>query len=248
MIAQTIDDVISQLDEVIARARREQSRLGYFAILYRNVTVRVKEGIAAGSFEDGARMERLDVTFANRYLDALERYRRGEPASRCWQASFRAADSWFPIVLQHLLLGINAHINLDLGVAAALTSPGEQLAGLRKDFDGINNILCVMLDEVQDKLSLISPYMTVLDRVGCRADEAMMNFSINKARVAAWSVAEHLATLEPEQMQIEIERLDRRIEMLAYLVRYPGVLVRIGNIFVRLTENRDVSKLIDTLK
>ncbi|MEK7325664.1 MAG: DUF5995 family protein, partial [Chloroflexota bacterium] len=52
MTAENIDQVISQLDDIIATARREKSRAGYFAALYRKVTVKVKEGIAAGRFED----------------------------------------------------------------------------------------------------------------------------------------------------------------------------------------------------
>src|SRR5215204_4840384 len=157
MPAHTIDEVIEHLDDLIAHARRAKSRLGYFAALYRKVTIKVKEGILAGRFEDAARMERLDVMFANRYLDALERYRRGEEPGKCWRTSFRAAESWHPIVLQHLLLGINAHINLDLGVAAAQISPGGQLAGLRRDFDSINDILGAMLDDLEDCLWLVSP-------------------------------------------------------------------------------------------
>ena len=51
----TIDDVVDQLTQVVTRAKHERSRLGYFAALYRNVTVRVRDGIAAGRFEDGAR-------------------------------------------------------------------------------------------------------------------------------------------------------------------------------------------------
>ena len=35
MPARTIDEVLEQLDEVIDRARREKSRLGYFAALDR---------------------------------------------------------------------------------------------------------------------------------------------------------------------------------------------------------------------
>jgi hypothetical protein len=97
----------------------------------------VNEAILAGHFEDSARMERLDVAFANRYLDALESYHRGEELSKCWRTCFRAAHNWHPIVLQHLLLGIDAHINLNLGIAAAQTSPGTQLAGLRRDFESI---------------------------------------------------------------------------------------------------------------
>ncbi len=79
----TIDEVLAELDQIILRARNERSRLGFFATLYRNVTIKVKEGIAAGLFEDGARMEKFDVTFANRYLAALERFRRREQFSKC---------------------------------------------------------------------------------------------------------------------------------------------------------------------
>ena len=246
--ARTIDEVLERLDQMIYLARREKSRLGYFAALYRNVTIKVNEGILAGSFEDGARMERLDVAFANLYLDAHERYHRGEDLSRCWRTTFRAAQSWHPIVLQHLLLGINAHINLDLGIAAAQTAPGTQLAGLRRDFDSINNILGAMLDDVQDRLTLVSPAMTLLDSAGGRTDEAIMNFSIERAREAAWRAAERLAPLSPEEMQKEIEVLDRWADVLASVIQYPpGISIRLATFFVRITESRDVGKIIDVL-
>ena len=45
MTAQTMDQVITQLDDIIEAARREKSRAGYFAALYRQVTVAVKQGI-----------------------------------------------------------------------------------------------------------------------------------------------------------------------------------------------------------
>jgi Family of unknown function (DUF5995) len=248
MPARTIDEVIEHLDDLIAHARHAKSRLGYFAALYRNVTIKVKEGILAGSFEDAARMERLDVTFANRYLDALDRYRRGEEPSKCWRTSFRAAESWHPLVLQHLLLGINAHINLDLGVAAAQTSSGAQLMNLRRDFESINDILCAMLDDVQDRLALVSPWMNMLDRAGGRTDEEILNFSIERARHAAWCVAERLAPLGAEEIQKEIEVLDRWVDVLAFVIQYPpGISIRLATLFVRLTEGRDVAKIIDIL-
>lgn len=248
MTARTINEVIEQLDKVIDLARREKSRLGYFAALYRNVTMKVNEGILAGSFEDGARMERFDVAFANRYLEALERYKRGEEPSKCWRTTFRAADDWHPIVLQHLLLGINAHINLDLGIAAAQTSPGTQLASLRRDFDSINNILWTMLDDVQDKLTLVSPLMSWLDSAGGRSDEVVMNFSIKRAREAAWRVAERLAPLGPEALHKEIGVLDGWVDVLAGVIEYPpDSTIRLARLFVRLTEMRDVGRVIDVL-
>jgi hypothetical protein len=246
--ARTIDEVIARLDEVIARSRRERSRLGYFALLYRNVTVKVKEGIQAGVFEDNARMERLDVVFASRYLDAYESYRRGEQTSKCWLASFRAADSWFPIVLQHLLLGMNAHINLDLAIAAAEVAPGDQIERLKHDFVLINDILRALISDVQDRLARISYYMTILDRFGGRTDEALMNFSINKAREASWRVAVRLAKMSPEEREREIKEIDRTVALLARLIQYPGLKLRTANILVRFSEGRDLARIYDILQ
>lgn len=247
MPAQTIDEVIDRLDDIITRARSERSRLGYFAVLYRNVTVNVKQGIRAGRFEDGARMERLDVAFANRYLEAMELYRQGGRPSLCWLASFEASHKWYPLVLQHLLLGINAHINLDLGAAAAATSPGDKLAASQKDFDSINAILCAMMDDVQNRLARVSKWMTVLDRAGCRTDEALMEFSINKARQAAWRAAVKLAPLNPEEARPVLDQLDRNTARLARLILIPGITPTLANLVVRLSEPGDVGEIIDIL-
>ena len=43
MPAKTIDEVIQQLDEIIDRSYWQKSRLGYFAALYRKVTIEVKK-------------------------------------------------------------------------------------------------------------------------------------------------------------------------------------------------------------
>lgn len=247
MPARTIDEVISQLDDIIARARREKSRLGYFAVLYRNVTVNVKEGIRTGKFQDGERMERLDVAFANRYLEALEQYRAGGRPSLCWLASFEAADKWRPLVLQHLLLGMNAHINLDLGAAAAATSPGDQLAASQHDFDQINNILCAMMDDVQNRLARVSKWMTLLDRAGCRTDEALMEFSINKARQLAWRAAVKLAPLSPEEAAPVLAKLDRNAARLSRLILFPGFTASFANLVVRTSEPGDAAEIIDIL-
>jgi len=58
-------------------------------------------------------------------------------------------------VPQHLLLGMNAHINLDLGVAAARVCPADQLPNLKNDFDRINLILSDLIGAVQEELAEI---------------------------------------------------------------------------------------------
>ena len=78
------------------------------------MTAKVAEGIAARFFDDGERMERLNVAFAARCLSALGACRHGAPPTRSWALAFEAGEALRPVVLQHLLVGINAHMNLDL--------------------------------------------------------------------------------------------------------------------------------------
>lgn len=247
LVAKTISEVISLLDEIIVQSKQENSRLGFFASLYRLVTIEVKNGIENGRFEDGARMELLDVVFANRYLEALDKHNRGERSSHCWHIAFETARHWRPLILQHLLLGINAHINLDLGVAAAQICPGDKLSGLKSDFYEINKILSRLLDIVQERIGNVSPFMKHLDRIGGKTDEAVFNFSVEKARDAAWKTAERLAPLALDRQNQEIMKLDQLITTLARLVRNPGLFLSAGAFIIRIVESSDVPHIIDVL-
>jgi hypothetical protein len=76
--AETLDGVIERLNEIIEQSKSNQSRLGYFAALYRKVTCRVKECIEEGNyFDNNERMEKLDVIFASRYLTAFDQMQSG---------------------------------------------------------------------------------------------------------------------------------------------------------------------------
>jgi hypothetical protein len=248
MLAQTIDEVITQLSEIIDRSRRESSRLGYFAALYREVTISVKQGILNGRFDDGARMERLDVNFANRYLEAYEFHRKGEVPTDSWQVSFEAAAHWRPLILQHLLLGINAHINLDLGIAAVETSPGDQLASLKHDFDLINRLLAELVQPVQDKIGEVSPWIGFLDRIDSSADDAIINFSLDRARASAWNFAVRLNSLGGNERIAAVKQRDQEIAALGRLVyKPPGVLLNLGLLAIRLREGADVARVMDAL-
>jgi hypothetical protein len=245
---QTIDDVLAELDQVIHWARNEHDRLGFFAVLYRNVTIKVKEGIAAGLFEDGPRMEKLDVTFATRYLTALDSFRRGAPLSRCWFVCFRLAAQWRPIILQQLLVGMNAHINFDLGIAAQAVAPGEELVTLKKDFDVINEILGGMIVKVQSNVEEVSPWIKFLDRIDPSGEGAIINFSLNKARASAWLVANLVNSTPPEDLGRKLTILDDGVAILGSLIcNPPGWLLRGGLYLIRLRESNDIPQVIDVL-
>src|SRR5687767_5236686 len=80
----TIAAVITALEGIMDRCAATGSRLGYFAALYHKVTCRVRDGIAAGEFADAPRMERLDVAFANRHIEAFMQQERGETPTQSW--------------------------------------------------------------------------------------------------------------------------------------------------------------------
>jgi hypothetical protein len=252
MLAQTparnIDEVIARLTDIVDISRQESSRLGYFAALYRKVTISVKQGILNGRFENGARMERLDVNFASRYLEAHDLRRKGETPTASWQVSFDAAERWRPLVLQHLLLGINAHINLDLGTAAVETSPGDQLASLRHDFDMINKLLADLVQPVQDLIGEVSPWIGFLEKIDPSADDAIINFSLDRARASAWNFAVRLNALGENERIAVIKQRDQEIAALGRLVyKPPGVFLNLGLSAIRLRESNDVARVIDTL-
>lgn len=243
----TIDDVVARLTDIVEDAKATGSRIGYFPALYRKVTIQVKQGIAAGRFENGERMERLDVIFASRYLDAYDAFRRGEQPTASWQFAFDVTEQWSPIVLQHLLLGMNAHINLDLGIAAARTVPAEGLADLREDFNRINEVLASLVGGVQQELAEIWLTLRLFNRYLGSVERSIINFSMERARDHAWSVAERLSPLEDEAQQRLITTLDAEALAVATLVRHPGGFGAAVTKVVRLGERGTVPRIIEIL-
>jgi hypothetical protein len=243
----TIDDVLAELDLIIANCSEKNSRQGYFAALYRAMTNSVKQQIAKGYFEDAARMEKLDVIFASRYVDAWKRYQQSIPCSKSWQCAFDACTNKGLIVLQHLILGINTHINLDLCIAAAETCPGESIFSLQQDFEKINQLIASLTDTVQQRLEKIWWPMKLLKRISNGREKAVINFSINNARKASWSNAVVLAGFKGDAAHNYTNGLDKTVTAIARKIIEPGALTRLMLLPVSWLEYRDVRKIIAVL-
>ncbi len=247
MLAGNIDEVIVGLDGLIAEFREQGSRLAYFATMYRAVTLRVREGIRSGRFEDGSRMNRFDTAFANRYFGAVETARQGRPPARSWRVAFQAESRPGVMILQHLLLGMNAHINFDLPITTVELAEGDEFSSLQADFLTINAIVAELLDPVQDVVSEFSPLLDILDRVGGRTDESVATFSVVHARDEAWHEATRLA-LEPGALR---ERstlsLDRRVTLLGDRILLPGGPVGAAIDLIARTERNDVDAITERL-
>lgn len=244
--AQTIDEVIQELEQLIAECIDTNDRIGYFAALYHKVTVRVKEGILNHEFDNGARMERLDVIFANRYLAAVQQYRNNEQPTGSWQAAFDASRKRSTLVLQQLLLGMNAHINLDLGIAAVEAANRNDLRSIRNDFNAINTILGALVFEVMTEINRVSPLLSLF---GFHAtnESILIQFSITNARDGAWIFAEDLSDKigKPAWEWTQcVNKRDASIQKLGLSLLKPKGLIRITMWIIHLFEWKNPARVI----
>lgn len=243
----SIDEIVADLSEIVERAREDNSRVGYFAAMYRKVTLAIKAAIDAGEFEDAERMSRLDVVFAQRYVDAVAKFTAGNSATGSWQVAFEGAGRWPPIIIQHLLSGMNAHINLDLGIAAATVAPGAELTALEQDFKTINAVLARLVGSLTADIAEVSPWIGLLDRIGGRTDDALVNFSIGVARIEAWNLASQLAPLAHEEWETIVDARDEWTSNFGESLLRPGWLFSGGLFAIRIRESNDIQRIIDVL-
>jgi len=244
----TIDEVIAQLEKIIIYCQTNNNCAGYFAVLYHKVTCKVRECININDFEDGLRMERLDVTFANRYLIAFYDWIAGKPTTNSWKIAFNAIAPDKSLVLQHLLLGMNAHINLDLGIATTSVMEGSVLEDIHKDFDIINSILSSMIDNIEDCLTKINPLMRLLNLHIYKYDEMLVQFSIKTARDGAWVFAQQLNGKKGNDYNGCVNTRDVSIQQIGNSIANPrGFLLRLIVGLIRLFEKKSVSAVMNFL-
>ena len=194
--AKTIDEVIESIDTIIDWSITAKSRLGYFAALYKRITAAVRVALKQGAFENNARMESFDVAFANRYFAALNGYfypDKQPTPTHAWQVTFDAATRSEPIIVQHMLGGVNAHIGLDLGIIAQSIAPHAQLPSLQEDFNRINAVLGSQVDGVVQSINELSPVLADLYAVLQDNEINLITETLNSFRDNAWTFATVLA-------------------------------------------------------
>jgi hypothetical protein len=151
----------------------------------------------------------------------LAAHQSGGTPSRSWRLAFDACSDDSRLILQHLLAGMNAHINLDLGVASAQVSPGTQLPGLKTDFDQINDILASEVGAVESEMATLSPLIENLSAVGLSSETTLINFNIGLARKASWFTAQRLAKEPSFLHEIAIGGLDLAVSVGGRAILYP---------------------------
>lgn len=242
----TISEVIQKLEAIVAQ--KDSGRMAWFAAVYLHMTKAVDKAIQQRLFEDNERMERLDVLFANRYLDAIAGYREGRPVSACWNFAFTNNQQSDFVVLQHILTGMNAHINYDLALAAAATvSTQEEIIALKQDFVSINDLIATLAGDIQARLTQLWWPMRFITRLAKGKEKAVLNFSVVKAREASYANAVALVNLPKARYDNYCKMLDQTVAAISQKIITPDWMTRILLKPVKLLEEKDPQKVTQIL-
>jgi len=245
--ARNIHDVIDLMSSMVNQCIVRGDRMGFFCALYRMVTEVVRDKCNQGFFADNDRMRELDVHFANRYFIALAAYKRREPLTASWKAAFDATKNHDMMIMQHLLLGMNAHINLDLGISTAEVSGGVLTPSLKKDFDALNDILTALSARVQQNIVQVSPMIRKFEPVYKYVDDLFVRVGITNARTRAWGFAEELVSIPYEQWESHIAERDQQVAQLAHQITQPPVALRPMLKLVAQEETKDIHGIVSIL-
>ncbi len=180
-----VADVVQRMREIDADLPRRDG-VAAFNRVYLQVTELVRERLSDGFFDDPRFMERLDVTFAQLYIDAVDADRAGREPSPAWAPLFAARRRRGIVPVQFALAGMNAHINGDLALAVVTTCARSRREPIRivADYERVNELLASVVRPIRQSF---------LDRQFVRAGrplsplaDVVSAWSLDKARDAAW--------------------------------------------------------------
>lgn len=185
----SIDGVVAAMQDRQDRLSPEQGHLREFLGTYQRTTIAVGKAVRDGVFEDGPWVEDWDVAFADLYLDALDADLGGGRVPRPWRLAFEAPPDLKP--LQHVLLGINAHINYDLPQALLAVISDEDfrdptiLDRRRRDHERIDGVLSGRVAAEDQELASVSA-RSLLDRLLTPLNQRASRRFLREARQKVW--------------------------------------------------------------
>lgn len=206
-------------------------RRAIFLGCYRLMTHNMLDAIEAGRFHDGDWVRRLLQRFADYYFVALDRFEQNEADTPpMWKLAFDATRDEKVMTLQHLLLGVNAHINHDLVFSLYDLLEAEWAADTptqrdqrHADHELVNRIIGETVDAVQDQvIDRHSPWFEFIDKVLGPVDEWMTSHLISHWREEVWDHAVRFLELATSEERAELRK---QIEQRA---------VRLGNDMLKI--------------
>jgi hypothetical protein len=195
-------------------ADRRAAFLSCYLLMTRNMLAAIDKG----EFGDALWVSRLLHRFADYYFDALAAYDQDSPATPpVWRQAHNATLQPGTQVLQHLMLGVNAHINYDLVLTLVdLLEPEwtqlspEERARRHADHCHVNDVIGRTIDAVQDSIiERFMPVMDIVDKLLGPIDELVVAQLLTRWREDVWKHALQLLEApepgEREHLRQELE-------------------------------------------
>ena len=220
----SVVEVVGRLTEIRDCTARAAPACGIaeFSDLYLTITEGIRERIERGDFfADNEYLARLDVSFANRYFDALRAWAGGRHTPRSWQVLFEAPDDGDLMAIQLAGAGVNAHINFDLAVATVDTGREMGDAELdtgtrREDYARVNDVFAERMDALLRNVFEAQAVEGQGTETRLSALGRLMTRIVTAARQFAWEDATELWSLPRRSAAWEIK--EQQMDAVAYLV------------------------------
>ncbi len=226
---QYIDTVISDtgnpaqkaLSRLVLKWQKDRDKRVVFAHTYLLMTTNMMEALDQGEYHDAGWVRRLLERFASYYFNALEHYENAWFSTPpVWRVAFQVAENPQTTTAQHLLLGINAHINHDL-VLTLIDMLKDEWAGLSPDqkqqrYDDhthVNQVIAGTMEATQQEIvSRYSPILDALNKVSFHLDFIVVSQLINHWRERVWN---HAAAYLDQEDRDQQHRLLQNVEYMA---------------------------------
>jgi hypothetical protein len=185
----TLEDVLARLGALEA-ALPPTDGVKWFTRLYQEATRDVVGALNADTMEDPGFLDRLGTFCGASYLEAFDMAGQGHRVPRAWQPLFETRRRQTVAPLQFAIAGINAHVNRDLALGLVATCGRSGLepdhdSPQYRDFERLNDLIARAQERTKEWL--LTGAVEELDRVFGDVDDVVANWSVTRARDAAWT-------------------------------------------------------------
>lgn len=230
--AEQLEDVKGRIHQILTHCVEVESPLSYFAALYSIVAQKIEAAIDNKIFDNNERLAQMDIRFVNYYIDAMNCAFSGQPAEPHWQLVIDASKNKQYLLIQHLLIAMNAHINYDLANAVRDTIEAEKTLGFKGDFMKVNAILFSLLDDVQLSVSHIFHPLNWYLKFGMAFDDKFISAIMGHMRNDAFSFTCILALADEKQKTIENQERQQQVVALSKKILTRGEQFHLKGLFL----------------
>ena len=224
----SLDELVARLKTIVERYDSRRSRMSVDPVVYSLLCTKVEDALRAGAFQDSAWIVKLNLTLGTLYLNAVSAFDAGrlDAIPESWLMAFQAATSGENLLVQDLLLALNARLNYDLALALMLSGMDSAiLTQRRQDLETLHRIVRDHIVAVEQLVvSRYDQALLVATLIAGPLQGILSEFAFDRAHETAWNNALALAgaASEPKRQKLLLD-LDRRAGAISQRILLKGL-------------------------